>query len=187
MRDTIVNELSPRAVQTWERRESRQRFVAGEAIFSWDNHDIITFLDDPEQSEVPGNWDLIPFPAEPEGESVAITGGFAFAMNPFSQKQENATRVLEVISSEEVQRGFALAWGPVQQYIGLYEDPEVQEYNPNSEKLGPLVDVALNRPPSPNYGELSAIMQEELNSAITGTRPVEDALANMQQRATALR
>ena len=187
MRDTIVNELSPRAVQTWERRESRQRFVAGEAIFSWDNHDIITFLDDPEQSEVPGNWDLIPFPAEPEGESVAITGGFAFAMNPFSQKQENATRVLEVISSEEVQRGFALAWGPVQQYIGLYEDPEVQEYNPNSEKLGPLVDVALNRPPSPNYGELSAIMQEELNSAITGTRPVEEALANMQQRATALR
>ncbi len=187
MRDTIVNEWSPRAVQNWERLESRQRFVAGEAIFSWDNHDIIVFLDNPERSEVAGNWDLIPFPAEPEGRSVAITGGFAFAMNPFSAKLENATRVLEVISSEEVQRGFALAWGPVQQYIGLYDDPVVQEYNPNSEKLGPLVDVALNRPPSRNYGELSALMQEELNAAITGTRSVEAALANMQRRASALR
>ncbi len=187
MRDTIVNEWSPRAVQNWERLESRQRFVSGDAIFSWDNHDIIVFLDDPEQSQVAGNWDLIPFPAEPEGQSVAITGGFAFAMNPFSPKLETATRVMEVISSREVQRGFALAWGPVQQYIGLYDDPVVQEYNPNSEKLGPLVEVALNRPPSRNYGELSAIMQEELNAAITGTRSVEAALANMQRRASALR
>lgn len=187
MRDTIVNEWSPRAVQNWERLESRQRFVSGDAIFSWDNHDIIVFLDDPDQSEVAGNWNLIPFPAEPEGQSVAITGGFAFAMNPFSQKQENAARVLDVISSREVQRGFALAWGPVQQYIGLYDDPVVQEFNPNVEKLGPLVEVALNRPPSRNYGELSAIMQEELNAAITGTRSVEAALANMQRRASALR
>lgn len=186
MRDTVTEGLSPQAVQNWERIESRQRFVSGDAIFSWDNHDIIVFLDDPEQSEVAGNWDFIPFPAQPSGRSVAVTGGFGFAMNPFSGKLDNATRVLEVISSEAVQKGFALAWGPVQQYVGLYDDPEVRQYNPNSEKLGPLVDVAINRPPSENYGELSGLMQEELNAAITGTRSVANALANMQRRAAAL-
>ena len=186
MRDTITNGWSPREVQNWERRESRQRFPAGEAIFSWDNHDIIVSLDNPERSEVVGNWNLIPFPAELQGQSVSITGGFAFAMNPFSQKQENAAKVLEVISSREVQKGFALAWGPVQHYIGLYDDPIVQQYNPNSEKLGPLVETAMSRPPSPNYAELSAILQEELNAALTGTRPVADAMRNMQRRAQAL-
>ncbi len=186
MRDTITQSWSPREVQNWERRESRQRFPAGEAIFSWDNHDIIVSLDNPDRSEVVGNWDFIPFPAEPEGRSVSITGGFAFAMNPYSRKQENAARVLEVISSREVQKGFALAWGPVQHYIGLYDDPVVQEYNPNSEKLAALVEVAMSRPPSPNYAELSAILQEELNAALTGTRPVADAMRNMQRRASAL-
>lgn len=186
LRDTITEGLSPEAVQTWERRESRQRFISGDAIFSWDNHDIIVFLDNPERSEVAGKWDFIPFPAEAGGRSVAVTGGFGFSINPFTPRRDAAVKVMEVISSEAVQRGFALAWGPVQQYIGLYEDPEVQRYNPNSEKLGPLVEVALNRPPSENYAELSAILQEELNAAITGTRPVADALANMQRRATAL-
>lgn len=187
LRDTITEGLSPEAVQIWERRESRQRFVSGDAIFSWDNHDIIVFLDDPEQSEVVGVWDFIPFPAEPEGQSVAVTGGFGFAVNPFSSKRESAIKVMDVIASEAVQRGFALAWGPVQQYIGLYDDPVVQRYNPNSEKLGPLVEIALNRPPSENYAELSGLLQEELNAAITGTRPVSQALANMQRRATALK
>lgn len=186
MRDSITNGWSPREVQNLERREYRPRFAAGEAIFSWDNHDIIVVLDNPERSEVVGNWELIPFPAQAQGREVSITGGFAFALNPFSRKQENAARVLEVISSREVQKGFALAWGPVQSYIGLYDDPIVQQYNPNSEKLGPLVERSLNRPPSPNYAELSAIIQEELNAAITGTRPVADAMRNMQRRATAL-
>ena len=186
LRDTITEGLSPEAVQTWERRESRQQFISGDAIFSWDNHDIIVFLDNPERSEVAGNWDFIPFPAEPAGRSVAVTGGFGFSVNPFSPKRDSAIKVMEVISSEAVQRGFALAWGPVQQYIGLYEDPVVQQYNPNSEKLGPLVEIALNRPPSENYAELSGLLQEELNAAITGTRPVNEALANMQRRAAAL-
>ncbi len=186
LRDTITEGLSPEAVQNWERRESRQRFISGDAIFSWDNHDIIVFLDDPEQSEVPGVWDFIPFPAEPGGQSTAITGGFGFSVNPFSPRIESAIKVMDVIASEAVQRGFALAWGPVQQYIGLYDDPVVQQYNRNSEKLAPLVEVAMNRPPSENYAELSGLMQEELNAAITGTRPVAQALANMQRRATAL-
>ncbi len=186
MRSTITEELSPRAAQNWERRESRQRFVAGEAIFSWDNADIITWLDDPERSQVAGNWDLIPFPAQPGGRKVSVTGGFAFAANPFGRNGDAAIKVLDVISQRDVQKGFALAWGPVQYYRGLYDDPEVQAYNPNVEKLSALLTGAISRPPSENYAELSGIMREELNGAITGARAVPDAVANMARRARAL-
>jgi multiple sugar transport system substrate-binding protein len=186
MRSTITRGLSPRSVQNWQRRESRQRFVAGEALFSWDNQDIITWLDDPEQSQVSGAWDFIPFPAQPEGRSVSVTGGFAFSVNPYSDDVDAAMKVLEVISSEKVQKGFALAWGPVQYYRGLYDDPEVREYNPNVEKLAPLVEIAINRPPSPNYGELSGILQEELNAAVTGTKSPEEAVRRMAERAAVL-
>ena len=186
MRDTITSGLSPAAVQNLERRESRQRFVAGEAIFSWDNADIITWLDDPERSEVAGKWDFIPFPATPDGREVSVTGGFAFAANPFGRKVDAAVKVLDVISQRPVQKGFALAWGPVQYYRGLYDDAEVQRYNPNVEKLTPLVSIAINRPPSENYAELSGMMLEEIHAAITGTRSVEEAMANLARRAEAL-
>ncbi|AFG38545.1 extracellular solute-binding protein [Spirochaeta africana] len=186
MRTSIAEGWSPRGLTSWNRLESRQRFVAGEAIFSWDNHDIITWLDDPEQSAVAGSWGFMPFPANPGGRSVAVTGGFGFAMNPYSSNPEAATRVLEVIAGPTVQKGFALAWGPVQHAVGLYEDPEVQEYNPNVQLLEPVLAHAINRPPSRNYAELSDIMLQELHSALTGSRAVEDALTNMNRRAAAL-
>lgn len=182
LRSTIEEGLSPRSVMSWERLESRNAFVNGTGIFSWDNHDIITWLDDPEQSAIAEHWDLIPMPATSEGRSVAITGGFAFAANPYSPRRDATLRVLEVIASEPVQRGFALAWGPVQYFAGLYEDPEVQKYNPNVEKLPALLEIALDRPTSRRYAELSGILQEELNAAVTGTKPVVEALENAQRR-----
>ena len=186
MRKTIEEGLSPPTVQNMERQESRQKFIAGEAIFSWDNADIITWLDDPEHSQVAGKWGFIPFPTAPGGKPVSLTGGFAFAVNPFSKNTEEAVKVLDVISREAVQKGFALAWGPVQYYRGLYDDPTVQEYNPNSEKLAPFVSIAINRPPSENYAELSGMMLEEINGAITGIRDVEGAMKNLARRVSTL-
>ena len=187
MQSTIEDGISPRAVQNWNRQEGRQRFANGEGIFLWDNNDIVIWLDDPERSQIVGAWDLMPFPAQPGGESVAVTGGFAFGANPFSEKIDAAVQVLDVIAGEQVQKGFALAWGPVQYYDGLYDDPEVRSYNPNVDKLIPLLDRALNRPPSGSYAELSGILQEQLNAAITGVTDAETALESITSRANALR
>ncbi len=187
MRSTIDTGASPAAVQNWNRQEGRQRFANGEGIFLWDNNDIVIWLDDPERSQIAGNWDLMPFPAQPNGEQVAVTGGFAFSANPFSEKLDAAIQVLDVIAGEQVQKGFALAWGPVQYLDGLYDDPEVQSYNPNVDKLIPLLDRALNRPPSERYAELSGIVQEQINAAITGVTDPVSALESMTERTNALR
>jgi len=187
MRRSIDEELSPREVQNWERLEARQRFANGEGIFLWDNHDIVIWLNDPERSQVVGNWGFMPFPAQPDGERVAITGGFSFSANPYSDNVDAAVKVLDVIASEAVQKGFALAWGPVQYYEGLYEDPEVQEYNPNVDRLIPVLEAAKNRPPSQSYAELSGLLQEELNAAVTGTASPAETIERISERASALR
>ena len=121
-------------------------------------------------------WGFRPSPAQPNGQSASLTGGFAFAINPFTDNPEEARQVLEIIASEEVQKAFAIAWGPVQYYNGLYEDPDVLAANPNAEAIAPVLDYTLNRPPSTNYAELSATLQEELHSALTGIKPVAQAL-----------
>jgi multiple sugar transport system substrate-binding protein len=186
LKSFVDERLSPRTVTNWTQSESKNAFAGGKGIFLWANQDIVIWLDNPEKSQVVGKWDFIPFPAQPEGQSVAVTGGFAFSANPNSKNLDAAIKVLEIIAGEAVQKNFALAWGPVQYYNGIYEDEKVQEYNPNVDKLPPVLEVTLNRPPSGSYAELSGIMQENLHGAITGTQSVEDAMRDIQRQATAL-
>lgn len=186
MKQLIDERISPRTVVNWKQAEANNSFTEGRSIFLLANLDIAIWLDDPQRTKIAGKWDVMPFPAQKGGESVAITGGFGFSANPYSEHMEETIQVLEVIASEEVQKGFALSWGPVQYYKGLYEDEVVKRYNPNVEKITPLLDVAKNRPPSSKYAQLSGILQEGLHSAITGTQPIAEALNDIQNRATAL-
>jgi multiple sugar transport system substrate-binding protein len=186
MVDSIESGISPRETTAWNAEEARTRFVEGDAIFLRHNHDIVTWLDDPERSAVIEQWGFMSNPAQPAGEPSGATGGFAFAINPYTDTMEESIQVLEIIASEEVQRGFALAWGPVQYYEGLYQDPEVQAANPNADLIEDVLDSATRRPPSSNYAQLSDILQEELHAALTGIKPVETALDDACSRIDAL-
>jgi multiple sugar transport system substrate-binding protein len=186
MASTIESGLSPEETTAWGGEEARTRFAEGNAVFLWHNADIVSWLDDPERSAIGGNWGLIPTPAQPDGRRSGITGGFAFAINPYTDNLDEAVKVLEVVASEEVQKAFAIAWGPVQYYKGLYEAPEVLEANANAEAISAILPSALNRPPSSNYAEVSTILQEEIHSAITGIKPVEAALDDACMRIDAV-
>lgn len=176
MINLIETGISPRETTAWTAEEARTRFVEGEAIFLRHNHDIVTWLNDPERSNIVGKWGFMANPAQPGGQHAGATGGFAFAINPYTDSLQAAVDVLEVIASQEVQKGFAIAWGPVQYYNGLYDDPDVRKANPNVELVETVIDSAASRPPSANYTQLSEILQEELHLALTGIKPVENAL-----------
>ena len=174
--NSISNGLAAPETTAWTAQEAQNRFVEGNSIFLWHNHDLVTWLDDPERSAVAGKWAFMASPAQPNGRPVSLTGGFAFAINPYTDNLAEAWQVLEVIAGEEVQKAFAIAWGPVQYYRGLYQEPDVLAANPNADKISVVLDYALNRPPSPNYAELSSILQEELHSALTGIKPAQQAM-----------
>jgi len=186
MVDSIKSGLSPRETSAWMAQEARARFVEGNAVFLRHNHDIVVWLDDPERSAVAGKWAVMSNPAQPNGQVANATGGFAFAANPYSDNPVEAMQVLEVIASEPVQKGFAIAWGPVQYYKGLLEDADVQAANPNADTIEPLLSGAVSRPPSTRYTELSSILQDELHAAITGIKPAKQALNDACQRIDAL-
>lgn len=186
MKRLIDSGLSPQETTAWTGEEARRRFVDGEGIFLWHNSDLVTWLDDPERSSIAGNWDFTTTPAQPDGRAVGVTGGFAFSMNPNTDTPEATRNVLSVIASEEVQRGFALAWGPVQYYEGLYDQPEILEANPNSDKITDVLENAVSRPPSFRYSELSSILQEEIHAALTDRKTPERALADATRRIEAL-
>jgi len=176
MKRLIDSGLSPAETTAWGAEEARRRFVEGTGIFLWHNHDLVTWLDDPERSAIADRWAFTTSPAQPGGRAVGVTGGFAFAMNPNTDAPEATRNVLEVIASRDVQRGFAMAWGPVQYYRGLYEDPEVLAANPNADRIEAVLESAIRRPPSFSYSQLSDILQVEIHAALTGRKSPEQAL-----------
>lgn len=186
MANSIATGLSPREVPAWTSEEARTRFAEGKAVFLRHNHDIAVWLDNPERSAIAGKWAVMPNPAQPGGRRTGITGGFAFALNPYSDNREEAVQVLRVIASQPVQKGFAIAWGPVQYYRGLYEDPEVKAANPNADTVEPLLATAYPRPPSTRYTELSSVLQDEVHAAITGIKSPQQALDDACRRIDAL-
>jgi multiple sugar transport system substrate-binding protein len=176
MVDSVNSGLSAPETTAWKAQEAQTRFVEGNSIFLWHNHDLVTWLDDPERSALAGQWGFIPSPAQPNGRSVSLTGGFAFAVNPHTDNLEETLQVMELIAGKDIQKAFAIAWGPVQYYRGLYEDPDILAANQNADRISVVLDRALNRPPSTNYAELSSIVQEELHSALTGIKPAQQAM-----------
>jgi multiple sugar transport system substrate-binding protein len=186
MKGLIDAGISPPETTAWNSEEARTRFVEGNAVFLRGPHDLITWLNDPERSKIVGKWDFVPNPAQPGGRRTGSSGGFAMAVQPYTDNLDAALKVMEVVASEKVQKGFAIAWGPVQYYKGVYEDPAVAEVYPEARRLGPVLDSSLARPPSTRYAEVSTVIQEEVHSALTGIKPVQQAMDDACARMEAM-
>lgn len=176
MVNLIDSGISPQQVVTWDAAASRVRFVEGNAIFLRHNADIVTFLDDEERTAIAGLWGVTSNPAQAAGRAANATGGFGFAMNPFSDTYEETLNVMAIIADLNVQRGFARAWGPVQYYDGLYERDDVAAAIPNAQLITQLLPDAANRPGSTRYSQVSQAIQDHIHAILTGSLAVEDGL-----------
>jgi multiple sugar transport system substrate-binding protein len=187
MKSTIDSGLSPKETTAWNNDEARTRFVEGKAIFLRGPHDYITWLNDPAKSSVVDKWAFMPNPAGEGGIQAGSSGGFGLAIQPYTDDLEAALKVMDVVTSEEVQKAFAIAWGPVQYYKDLYEIPEVKNAYPEAYRLGPVLETSLARPQHPNYAQVSTIIQDEVHAALTGVKPVQQALDDACSQIDALK
>lgn len=176
MKSLFDDGITPRAALSWDINEAQLRFLEGNAIFLRGQRTLVTYFDNPDRSKIVGKWNYIPNPAQPGGIHAGSTGGYGMAMNPYTDVKDAAIKVLEVIAGKEVQRGFALAWGPIQFYKGISEDPTILELYPKIHLLEAISASSLPRPQHTQYARLSDIIQEQVHSALTGIKPVEDAL-----------
>jgi multiple sugar transport system substrate-binding protein len=168
--------ITPEEALTWKEEDSQIRFTSGEAVFHTGRQDMMFWLNDPEQSKVVDQWGFQPMVATPEGRRTGFFEGWGFSINKYSDNPEAAAKVLEVMFSFPVQKAFNLSQGPVQAHMDVYSDPEVIENNPNMPLIQEVADTALPPIPSPDFADISSILQEELHTALTGGKSAQGAL-----------
>ncbi len=187
MKSTIDSGLSPKTTTTFQNnQEAVTEFAAGNAVFFRGPSDYLTWLNDTTKSSIAGKWDFMQNPAQPGGVHAGSSGGFGMAIQPYTKNMDAALKVMEVIASLQVQKGFALSWGPVQYYKGLYDDPEVANAYPEGHRLDAVLPSSLSRPQHHSYSQLTSIIQDQVHAAITGVTPVKAALDNACEQYAAL-
>jgi multiple sugar transport system substrate-binding protein len=173
--------VSPRSVTSATEEETRRAFQAGKAVFmrNWPYAFAET---EREGSELRGKVGLAPLPTLAGEPAHGVLGGYQLAVNARidDDKRELAIAFLRHLTSLDASIDLAVAYGRSPARRDAYRDRRLVNDAPLMAALEPAFQRAQPRPLSPYYMMLSDVLQGEFSAAITGVRPVEDALARAQ-------
>jgi multiple sugar transport system substrate-binding protein len=164
--------------------EVRRNFSQGEALFSVNWAYQLNLANDPAESQIAGSAIVALMPGEVE-KSATINGGMGLAIMAGSDQPTEAWEYIQYLSSKDVQKRYAQNALPI--WISLFDDPEMQAAQPEVAREQGFVDISRqqyeflrNRPAVPFYSEMSKIMALEVQSALTGGKTPEQALADAE-------
>lgn len=162
------------AALSWGLEESINAFIQGKAAFceAWPTLGIIQKADDPEQSEIVGNWAIAPFPEEDTG--VKQMSIWCVAVSKYSQNKEAAYAWLEEYASAEHQKEFYEEFGVLPSRTSFWEQEEIK-----NSVIGPLGEGLKSCLPKwrvPVSAELDTIMANAVSSYMSGQMTLDEAM-----------
>jgi multiple sugar transport system substrate-binding protein len=188
MRDEIYRDgIVPRATLTWHEEESRFAFQNGEAAFMRNWPYPYALMQDSASSRVAGRYAVAPMPAAPGGRPTATLGGAQLAINANSAHPEAAWAVIEYLTRPEQMLERARVVGQFPTRPALYDEPELAKalVIPPA-RARAIIELAVPRPVTPVYTELSEILQIYLHRALTRQLEPAPALASAAKEMQAL-
>ncbi len=139
---------------------------------------IIAGHEDPEESLAAGNLGYETAPAGPTGESSGVTGTWILGMPRVSENQQAAAEFGYWWTSEEA-HDVLIHEGMSPVRTSYLEDEELQDVFPWYVGQLKNFEIADTRPRYHHYTEVSDVIMEYFNRAVTGDMPVAEAVDAM--------
>ncbi|GAA0574185.1 extracellular solute-binding protein [Kribbella sandramycini] len=184
MRQTIVDGLTnPASTQSLE-ADVQRVFQAGQAslVLNWTY--MYGAANDAKQSKVAGKVQVAQTPKGSVGRP-GVNGGMALCVTAGSKNQAAAFKYISHLTSQPEQEKYALSSLPV--WTTSYDEPAVVQTNP---KVVPQakkqLDDLILRPQAKNYNAISQVLQAELQNALLGRKPAQQALDDAADKANSL-
>ena len=183
-----VNTISPEGVTNYNEPDALNVWVGGNAAFLRNWPYAWAASQDPATSQISGKVGVGPLPmGDGEGARNAATlGGWQLMVSAYSQNQEAAIEYVKYLSSQELQKSFAIERSHLPTIAEVYDDPDVaaaSEFIPRLKEV--FQGGAVARPSSVTsflYPEVSAIYYSELNQVLTGAKDATTAVADMESQ-----
>jgi multiple sugar transport system substrate-binding protein len=171
----------PKQAITFKEEEGRRYFESGKLLFHRQWPYQYALSNTKGTSKVAGKFAVAPLPGV-TGPGASTLGGHNLAISAFAKNKATAADFIKYITAEDAQRADLLATSQAPTIAALYDDPDLVKKYPYLPTLKAAILGAKARPIVVKYGDVTAAIQEETYSAITGKTPSEQALSNLQTK-----
>ncbi len=177
--------VTPPGVATLATDDTRIAFQDGRAAFlrNW------TYAYDLFQSagsKVAGQVGIAALPRGAAGRSASTLGGWQLAISNFSRNRETAWKFIEFMTGRVAEKSMALQASTVPTRKDIFSDPEVARRRPQMPDMLKAVLGATPRAQIADYPRMSAIIQANLQAALTNQVPGDEATRRMARELRAL-
>lgn len=177
------SKIAPQAVTGWEEGQVQEEFTSGHTPFAI-NYPFVASVAE-EGGPAKGHTGYVPFPAGPNGEPGAALGGEMLAINSKSTHSAAAYKLIQFLTSPEVEVKRALATGDPPSLPSAYTS-ELYEKAPVFKQVKTLNEHAQPRPVSPEYLKISEYLQDAFSSVYANSTSPSSALGNAASQIEAL-
>ncbi len=170
----------PNTYTEMKEEEVRTLFETGNALFER-NWPYAWMLHQADKSPVKGKVGVSVLPRFEKGKHSATLGGWHIGISSSSDAKQLAWSFVKYVLSYNVQLEFALelGWNPSRRDV--YTSQKITENLPHLVAFQEAFDNAVARPILPFYTLVSKALQREINAALGGILPPQEALERSQK------
>lgn len=179
LRHLVQAGITPATVANMAEPEALQVFQAGDAAFMRNWPYAWAELNKP-GSPLQGKVGITTMVSEAGEAHAATQGSWGLALLAGSLHKQAAIEALRSLTSVESQKQLYLRWGYTPTRLSLFEDPELLAINPVLAELKRALGMAVLRPLTPVYAQLSDLLYRDVNNVISGGIAPEPALDGLQ-------
>jgi multiple sugar transport system substrate-binding protein len=183
--DSFKDGTIPKKAITYEEEDGRRAFQSGNLLFhrQWPYIWALANAKDG-SSKIAGKFAVAPLPGL-TGPGRSSLGGLNLAISKFAKHKATAMDFIKFFSNAENAKANLQLNSSAPPYSALYDDPALQKKFPYLATLKQSLATAVPRPQVVHYGDATAAIQESAAAALSGSKSVDQALADMQKNLSA--
>jgi multiple sugar transport system substrate-binding protein len=125
---------------------------------------------------------VAPLPGKDEAPGTSFVGGGDLAVFADSDNKESAWKLVKWLAEPEVQQQWYTTLGDLPAVKAAWESGELAE-DERLQVFGEQLDSALAPPAVPSWEQVAAVIDSNVEKAVKGAMPVDEAVADMQSQA----
>lgn len=130
-------------------------------------------------------YSLATMPGKDAAPGTSFVGGGDLAVFKDSDNRDEAWKLVKWLSEPEVQQKWYETLGDLPAVKAAWDSGTLAE-DPQLQVFGAQLENALAPPAVPTWEEVAAVVDSDVEKAVKGASPVEDAVAHMQNQAESI-
>ena len=167
VRDETIGKIASTGVLTYQEPESLDLFMQGQAVFMRNWPYAWNHSNNPEMSRIVGKVGISKLPHFKGGKSFSTLGGWQLGISNYSENKKQAWKFIKFLTSERIQKLYAIKAGKAPTRKALYIDREIIQNNPHFVDMKEVFFTAYPRPRSPLYPAISNVLQRYFSRVIS--------------------